>query len=363
MSYITLTLPFNANGLEAKRLLSTAWLFKIASHRMLSIAKQSPVLPVTDIGWKNTFRRVIYEIVPNRRYTDGVIVLVRGIYESCRQLEVAFRDVELGDWLMFQQVEREYPVRNITLKQGYEFHITTIDYNGEAERVIVKPTVPKSYKLLLNRILDEKQKHIARVVIKDYGVRRDMLWVHGEIQLTIPIDFYYKYMTRYRRNYGRLYGGVDVNVDRVNLAIVDDEGKLRDKKTFWFREVVARGFPKKKARTIIGMKVHKMLRYAYHHGVKVLFLENPSTLGKLKLLWIRNGKRLHGNYNWKVSIFRSSVIEMIVMKAPLYSMKVGYVDPRGTTNSREHDEIMRRCRLDKHTTSAYLIALKGLKQP
>jgi hypothetical protein len=34
----------------------------------------------------------------------------------------------------------------------------------------------------------------------------------------------------------RLYGGVDVNVDRVNLAIVDGDGRLRDVYTFWFEE-------------------------------------------------------------------------------------------------------------------------------
>ena len=92
MSYITLTLPFNVDGDIAKKLLSTAWLFKTASHRMLSIAKQTPLLPATDIGWKNTFRKTIYEIIPNRRYVDGVIVLVRGIYESCRQLKNKFQE-------------------------------------------------------------------------------------------------------------------------------------------------------------------------------------------------------------------------------------------------------------------------------
>jgi len=169
------------------------------------------------------------------------------------------------------------------------------------------------------------------VVVKDYGVRKGKLWVHGEVQLTIPIDFYYKHITRYRKNSGRLYGGVDVNTERVNLAIVDSEGGLRDTYTFWFREVTARGSPRKKARTIIGMKVHEMLKYALHHGVKTLFLENPTVLGKLMLLWIRNGRRLHRNYSWRVSIFRSRIIEMIALKAPLYSIRVGYVDPRGTT--------------------------------
>ena len=76
--------------------------------------------------------------------------------------------------------------------------------------------------------------------------RKNKLWIHGEIQLTIPLNLYYKYMTRYRKNIGRLYGGVDVNADRINLAIVDSEGNLRDTYTFWFREVTARGYPGEK---------------------------------------------------------------------------------------------------------------------
>jgi len=362
MSYITITLPFNIDGYEARRLLSTAWLFKTATHRMLALAKSTLVLPATDIGWKNAFRRALYDIIPNRRYVDGVIVLVRGIYESCRQLGVDFRGVELGDWLMFQQAEKEYPVRNITLKPGYEFHVTTVGYDGDVERIVVRPTVPGRYRLLLDMILEERQKHTARVVITDYGVRKGRLWLRGEIHVTVPVDFYYKHMARYRVNTGRLYGGVDVNTDRINLAIVDKNDELRDTYTFWFREVTARGFPRRRARTIIGMKVHEMLRYAYHHGVRTLLLENPEVLGKLKLLWIRNGRRLHRNYNWKVATFRSLVIEMIALKAPLYAVNVSYVDPKGTTHSKEHDEIMRKYGLDRHTASAYLIALKGLKQ-
>ena len=59
-------------------------------------------------------------------------------------------------------------------------------------------------------------------------------------------------------------------------------------------------------------------------------------------------------------LFRNSIIERIALKAPLYSIRVSYVNPRGTTNSTKHDETMRKYGLDKHTTSAYLTALKGL---
>jgi len=109
------------------------------------------------------------------------------------------------------------------------------------------------------------------------------------------------------------------------------------------------------------MRVHEMLRYAYHHGVKTLFPENPDVLGRLRLLWIRSGRRMHRNYDWRVSVFRSSVVEVIAVKAPLYAIKVSCVDPRGTTHSEEHGEIMKRHRLDSLMASTYLIALKGLK--
>jgi len=79
-------------------------------------------------------------------------------------------------------------------------------------------------------------------------------------------------------------------------------------------------------------------------------------------MWIRNGDRKHENYNHKVSsIQKQSIIERIAMKAPLYSIETKYVNPRGTTNSTKHDETMRKHGLDRHTASAYLTALKGLK--
>jgi hypothetical protein len=360
VDYITLKLQFNVNNSIAKELLSTAWLFKVATHRVLTVAKQQEVLPGTKVGWKNMFRGIAYGVVPNERYADGAITLVAGIYESCRALGIDFKSVELDDWLMFQQSALEYPSRSITLKPNYEFHVTTIRYNGTTSRVVVKPTIPRSYKELLNAVITEHVKYMGRVVIRDYGVRNNQLWVHGEMQVTVPMDVYYEHMVRHRRNASKLIGGVDVNTDRINLAIANENGELIDHRTFWFSEVTARGFPRYKAWSIIGVRIHEMLNYAYHHGVKTLFLENPEVLGRLRLMWIRSGDRNHENYNHKVSIFRSSIIEKIAMKAPLYSIETKYVNPKGTTNSTKHDELMRRYGLDKHTTSAYLTALRGL---
>ncbi len=360
MSYITIRFPFNVGGNVAGELLSTAWWFRIAAHRVLSLAKQQQVLPGTPVGWRGMFRSVAYGIVPNARYADGVVTLVMNIYESCRELGIDFRSVELSNWLMFQQSWLEYPAKSITLRPGYEFHVTTIKYDGSIGRVVVKPIVSENYRKLIDAIYRERVKYMGRVVITDYGVRNNQLWIHGEVHITVPLDIYYEHMARHKRNNGRLFGGVDVNVDRLNLAIIDKSGELIDHKTFWFSETTARGFPRQRAWSVIGMRIHELLDYAYHHNVKVLFLENPEVLGRLKLMWIRNGDRKHKNYNYKVTIFRSSIIERIALKALLYSIRVDYVNPKGTTNSEEHNELMRKYRLDRHMASAYLVALRGL---
>jgi len=361
VDYLTIRFSFDVNGDTAKELLSTAWWFKIATHRVLGVARQQQILPATKIGWVNAFRGIAYGIIPNRRYADGAVILVMGIYESCRSLGVDFRSVELADWLMFQQSELEHPNRNITLKPNYVFHVTTVRFDGSIGRVVLKPTIPRSYKELLDAILTERIKYVGKVLINGVGARGNQLWVHGEMQVTVPMDVYYEHMAKHKRNAGKLFGGVDVNTDRINLAIIGEDGELIDHRTFWFSEASARGFPRHKAWSIIGMRIHEMLDYAYHHGVRILLLENPEVLGRLRLMWIRSGDRRHENYNHKVSIFRSTIIEKITLKAPLYSIEVKYVNPRGTTNSKEHDELMRKHGLDRHTASAYLTALRGLR--
>jgi hypothetical protein len=356
----TLKLPFNANGNTASELLSTGWWFKTATHRVLSLAKQQQRLPQTRVDWVRTYRHVAYEIIPNRRYADSAVILVMSIYKSCNALGIDFRRVELGDWLMFQQYEFENQRSSIALKPNYKFSISTVRYDGTISKVVVKPSIPDNYVGILSAILSKNIRYMGRVVIKDYGARNNLLWVHGEVQITIPMDIYYKYMVKHRHNPGRYFSGVDVNADRINLVVTDSNGKLIDHKTFWFSEAITRGFPRDKAWNVIGMRIHEMLDYAYNHGVKTLYLEDPEVLGRLRLLWVKNGDRWNRYFNYKVSIFRSSIIEKIVMKAPLYSIRVGYVSPRGTTNSKKHDKVMRRYGFDKHTASAYLIALRGL---
>jgi len=53
---------------------------------------------------------------------------------------------------------------------------------------------------------------------------------------------------------------------------------------------------------------------------------------------------------------------ILALKGPgiILGFNVVLVNPKGTTNSEEHDRVMREKGFDRHTASAYLIALKGL---
>jgi len=65
----------------------------------------------------------------------------------------------------------------------------------------------------------------------------------------IPYNLYLETVRKYVKPLGDHVAGVDVNVDRLNLAMVDKYGRLRDTKTFWFRKITSRGYKRKPAWT------------------------------------------------------------------------------------------------------------------
>jgi hypothetical protein len=357
----TIKLSFNASGDRAKGILSTAWLFKLACHRVLSRSKEllNALVP-SKIAWIKTFYSDARSLIPNKRYAYGATYLVYGVWESTRELGIDYRSVELSDWLMFQHYDREVDGNVIRILEDGSALVTTYSYDGSKDRVLVRSKPNRGHEELLRLVVESKEKYMPRVVVRGYNVRGGELYVSGEIHVVIDYSFYLEHATRYREPKGGLIGGVDVNTDRLNLAIVDEKGNLRDCKTFWFPEAVARGCPGRRAWSIIGTKIHEMLRYAYDHGVATIALENPEALGYLKLAWVRSDDRKHENYNYKIAVFRNSIVERIVAKAPLYGLNTKFVDPKGTTSSREHGEIMKRFGLDRHTASAYIIALKSI---
>lgn len=365
--YVTIHLPFHVDGEPAKWILSTGWLSKIVAHRVLTIVKENMVfLQLSETRFLKNLRNVCYDILPNRRYVDGVLKLMYSTLRSTQALKIDINQIELKQWLLFQS-NGEPQARgnlNIRLVEPWRARVLTFGYNRSSEYVEFEVVVPKGWRKLIEVLIEKANRkevgYPARIYISDYGMGKNGLHVAGELQIMVPYRLYYEVMKRYDAPLSDLVAGIDVNVERLDVAIVSPSGRLKTVKTFWLDGAIHMGVKRKRAWSIIGEVIHRVLKWLYHSGVSTVFLENPENIGYLRYYWIRNGERRGRKWNWKVSMFRSRIIERITWKVPLYAINVGYVDPRGTTHSKEHDEIMKRNGLDRHTASAYLIALKGL---
>jgi len=367
--YLTINIPFTVEGEDAKLIWWTAWLSKLCTHRLLNDVKGNNLLvDLSQASFLKYARRRCYDILPNRRYIDGIATLIHLTLKSVRKLGVNIEDIELKQWLLFQsEADKEKKGNlNIRLLSPNKAEILALDYENVPKRITVELKTPKGYlkllKILVEKAMNREIGYPARVVIKEYNSYQSNIHLYCGLQVMIPYSLYLEVMKKYCKPLGDHIASVDVNVDRLNLAIVDKYGRLRDVKTFWFRETTSRGHRRKQAWTKIHQAIHDMLDYAHQHGVSTIVLENPEVIGYLRYYWVRNGERKTRNYNYRVSIFRNRIIEVITYKAPLYAINVVYVSPKGTTHSGEHDEIMGRYGLDRHTASAYLIALRDIER-
>ncbi|BDB99649.1 hypothetical protein SACC_26660 [Saccharolobus caldissimus] len=66
--------------------------------------------------------------------------------------------------------------------------------------------------------------------------------------------------------------------------------------------------------------------------------------------------------NRKVSRFAK---KQLLIHGVIKSLRLGFnvilVNPKGITNSEDYDNVMREKGFDRHTASAYIIALRGLE--
>lgn len=366
LDYVTVSLPFHVTGEVARFIYWTAWLSKVCAHRLLESVRSNPVLArLGQYDFIKLGRELCYSVLPNRRYVDGVSTLIHSTFQSARKLGVDVTRLELKPWLLFQSEGEPWARGNLNIQFADHETLRVLVFKpvGGTSRAEVKPVVPKGYSRPVKELVDRARRkelgYPARVYVRNYS--GDLEHVYGEVQVMVKYSLYLEVMKRYDKPLGDYVAGVDVNTDRLNLVVLDEDGDVVWVHTARFPQVLTRGYPGKSAWSIIGEKIHEVLKHAYHHGASVVALENPTVVGYLRYYWVRGGERKHENYNYKVASFRSSVIERIAWKAPLYGLRAVYVNPKGTTSSPEHEEVMRKLRLDKHAASAYLIAKKALE--
>jgi hypothetical protein len=137
--------------------------------------------------------------------------------------------------------------------------------------------------------------------------------------------------------------------------VVSKDGEIIAKKTWWYSDVTRPGFPKGKAMALRLNALSQALNFLSRVGVDYVAFEDLFLVKKRKFTKSKSGNR-------KVSRFaKKQLLIHGVIKALRLGFNVVLVNPKGTTNSEEHDRVMREKGFDRHTASAYLISLKGLK--
>ena len=174
----------------------------------------------------------------------------------------------------------------------------TLVYDGVTwRRLKVGYRALKRYDIVLNEVaklgLENKLGYLARIILLNYTPSR----AYCELQVTIPWKLYVKFLPVKRMAYGSNIGGIDVNLDRINLAIVSRQGVLLDTYTARFPELKVQGLDYNRRTSIVMNAIHKVLDYAVNHGCSLIVLENQKTLGYLKWVWIKSGKRKNNTWN------------------------------------------------------------------
>ena len=174
------------------------------------------------------------------------------------------------------------------------------------------------------------------------------------IHLQVPLWLYLKHFSSPKPNGYGLVAGFDLNRDRLDVVVIGKDGEFIAKKTWWYSDVTRPGFPKGKAMALRLNALSQALNYLSRVGVDYVIFEDLFLVKNRRFTRSKSGNR-------KVSRFAK---RQMLIHGVIKSLRLGFnvilVNPKGTTNSEEHEKVMREKGFDRHAASAYLIALKGL---
>ena len=294
----------------------------------------------------------IKQFVPNQKYAHACYERAREMYQSVRKLGKEVK--QLRHWLMFESIgdRLDKGNRNIRLSSSNEVEVVVFTENYGIERVKVNIKSLKAhaeilrelYELGSNKLLGYNAKCIIRDIIKNKAL--------VEFQFIVPVEVYLKHRRVHDKPMGRNIGAIDWNSDRANLVIVSPTGELLDHKTWWFPEVVSHGYPRTARKTKQSQVLSKIMDYCYHHGCNVVVFEDPDII-KVKRF------TQNSNINRKISRWtKHEASQMFILKALRYGLRPVFVNPSYTSKLAE--AIAKDMGLDRHTMSAYIVALEYL---
>ena len=236
-----------------------------------------------------------------------------------------------------------------------------VKFHVDDDHVLVKVKDPWSKEWIIGRAYFGKEYLSLLKELEELANRREegygvvITFKHYPmIHIQVPLWLYLKHFSTPKpAGYG-LVAGFDLNSDRLNIVVVNKQGDVVTTRTYRYPEVTRPGYPKEKAKALRLNALSQALRFLARIGVDYVVFEDLFVIKRRKFTKNRTANR-------KISKFaKRQLLTHGVVKALRLGFNVILVNPKGTTNSEEHERLMKERRFDRHTASAYLIALKGL---
>jgi len=278
----------------------------------------------------------------NLGYADTIYKIAKLIVEGARSNSSNPMKIEIRKpFIASRGFSANKGNRNIRLLSTDELQVN-IPWRGWARyRVMFGEKYVPLVEELVESALSKELSYSAKIVFRNGRIH---------LHVSVPIELYLKYFSKGNVREG-LVAGFDLNSDRINMVIADRQGIIRDVKTERFPEVVSHGFSRNKANAVRLQALAKLLDYAYHHGVSVVVFEDLEKIKKRRYTKSRKANR-------KITRFpKRKLLDHAIVMSMKYGFKVYLVNPAYTTKLGER--IKREIGLDRHTASAYLIALRA----
>ena len=295
-----------------------------------------------------------HNVLPNYVYLESAYKHAKLIVEGCKRNNGNPRHVHVRKLFVISRGNRfDKGNRNIKLVPKGKFFEVHIKYPWGNSWLVCKAVFGEKYVPLLKELVILTERRVESYEAKIVFRRKRI-----ELHVSIPLQLYLKYFSKTKpKGYG-LLAGFDLNSDRINMVVIDENGRIITLRTEWFPEVTLHGYSRHKAKNTRLKALKKLLLHARRIGVDYVVFENLLTVKKNR----RKRKLRSPHANRKKGKFAK---KQLIIHGILMSLKLGLtpilINPKGTTHSKEHGEAMKRRGLDKHMASAYIIAYRDLK--
>jgi len=323
----------------------------------LARAYSDVVRRMLNMVWRNynhTEVTELYDMLPNYVYLETAYKNAKAIAENISFYEEhSFKNRILADihrfWLASRGNRYDKGNRNIKLVPRESYVGVLIKYPWDSSWIRAKAFFGSKFIPLLRELVELADKRS-----EGYGAVISFR-AYPRIHVQIPLQLYLKHFSQAKTVCYGLIAGFDINSDRLNVVVLNNDGDIVAMEPFRYSEVVSHGFPKERAEQLRLNAVKDALVWCRRLGVDYIVFENLTS--------IKTGKFTNNRYaNRKITKFAK---RQILVHGVIEALRLGFttvlVSPRGTSNSLTHKKIMRKRGLDRHMASAYMIAYRGLR--